>query len=48
VDGHPSIGRSKNRWIDCVEDVMRKKRVSMEMTSYRRDWKKKICCVDPT
>jgi hypothetical protein len=27
---------------------MRIKGVSMEMTSDRREWKKKTCCADPT
>jgi hypothetical protein len=27
--------------MDCVKDDMRVKRVSMEMTSDRREWKKK-------
>jgi hypothetical protein len=48
VDGHPRRSRPKKRWMDCVKDDMRIKRVSMEMTSDRREWKKKTCCVDPT
>jgi hypothetical protein len=45
VDGHPSRGRPKKRWMDCVKDDMRIKGVSMEMTSDRREWKKKTCVV---
>jgi hypothetical protein len=41
-------GRPKKRWMDCVKDDMRIKRVSMEMTSDRTEWKKKTCCADPT
>jgi hypothetical protein len=41
VDGHPSRGRPKKRWTDCVKDDMRIKGVSMEMTGDRRVWKKK-------
>jgi hypothetical protein len=48
VGGHPSRGRPKKRWIDCVEDDMRIKAVSMAMTSDRREWKKKTCCAEPT
>jgi predicted 2-oxoglutarate/Fe(II)-dependent dioxygenase YbiX len=33
---------------NCVKDDMRIKVVSMEMTSDRREWKKKTCCADPT
>jgi hypothetical protein len=36
VDGHPRSGRSKKRWMDCVKDDMRIKRVTMEMTNIRR------------
>jgi hypothetical protein len=35
------------RWIDCVKDEMRIKRVSMEMTSDRSEWKKKTCMPIP-
>jgi hypothetical protein len=38
----------KKRRMDCVKDDMRIKRVSMEMTSDRREWKKKTCCADAT
>jgi hypothetical protein len=48
VDGHPIRGRPRKRWMDCVKDYMKIKRVSMEMTSDRREWKKKTCCADPT
>jgi hypothetical protein len=48
VDGHPSRGRPKKRWTDCVKDDMRMKEVSMEMTRDRRKWMKKICCADST
>jgi tRNA U34 5-methylaminomethyl-2-thiouridine-forming methyltransferase MnmC len=37
VDGHPRRGRPKKRWMDCVKDDMKIKRVSMEMTSDRRE-----------
>jgi hypothetical protein len=37
VDGHTRRGRHKKRWIDCVKDDMRIKRVTMEMTSHRRE-----------
>jgi hypothetical protein len=47
VDGHPSRGRPRKRWMDCVKDNMKIKGVSMEMTSGRREWKKKTCCADP-
>jgi hypothetical protein len=29
--------------MDCVKDDMRIKGVSIEMMSYRREWKKKTC-----
>jgi hypothetical protein len=48
VDGCPSRGRPKKRWMDCVKDDMRIKGVSMEITSDRREWKKKTCCANPT
>jgi hypothetical protein len=48
VDGHPSRGRPKKRSMDCVKDDKRLKGVSVEMTSDRREWKKKTCCADPT
>jgi hypothetical protein len=47
VDGHPSRGRPKKRWMDCVKDDMRIEGVSKE-TSDRREWKKKTCCADST
>jgi hypothetical protein len=31
VDGHPSRGPPKKRWMDCVKDDIRMKGVSMEM-----------------
>jgi hypothetical protein len=43
VDEHPRRGRPKERWMDCVKDDMRIKGVSMDMTSDRREWKKKTC-----
>jgi hypothetical protein len=46
VDGHS--GRPKKRWMDSVKDDMRIKGVSMEMTSNRRERKKKTCYADPT
>jgi hypothetical protein len=48
VDGHTSRGHIEKRWMDCVKDYMRIKGVGMEMTSDRREWKKKTCCVEPT
>jgi hypothetical protein len=50
VDGHPSRGRPRKRWMDCVRDDMKIKGegVSMKMTRDRREWKKKTCCADPT
>jgi hypothetical protein len=48
VDGHPRRGRPKKRWMDCEKDDVRIKGVRMEMTSDRREWKKKTCCADPT
>jgi hypothetical protein len=47
-DGHPSRGRPRKRWMDCVKDDMKIKGVSMEMTSDSREWKNKTCCDDPT
>jgi hypothetical protein len=41
VDGHLSKGCPKKRWMDYVKDDMRIKGVCMEMTSDRREWKKK-------
>jgi hypothetical protein len=48
VDGHPNRGRLRKRWMECVKYDMKIKGVSMEMTSDRREWKKKTCCADPT
>jgi hypothetical protein len=45
VDGYPRRGKI---WMECVKDDMRIKGVSMEMTSDRREWKKKTYCADPT
>jgi hypothetical protein len=36
LDGHPSGGRPRKKWIDCVKDDMKIKGVSMAMTSDRR------------
>jgi hypothetical protein len=36
------------KWMDCVKDDMKIKGASKEMTSDRREWKKKICCAGPT
>jgi hypothetical protein len=44
VDGHPRRDRPKKRRMDCVKDEMRIKRVNIEMTSDRREWKKKTLC----
>jgi hypothetical protein len=40
--------RPKKRWMDCENDDMRIKGVGMEMTSDRREWKRKTCFADPT
>jgi hypothetical protein len=40
VDVHPSRGRPKKIWMDCVKDDMRIKGERMEITSDRREWKK--------
>jgi hypothetical protein len=48
VDGHLSRGRSKRNWMDCLKNDMRINGVSKEMTSDRREWKKKRCWADPT
>jgi hypothetical protein len=40
VDGHPSSGRPRKIWMDCVKNDMKIKGVSMEMTRGRREWKK--------
>jgi hypothetical protein len=45
IDGYPS--RPRNRWMDSVKDDMKMKGVRIEMTSDRRQWKKKTCCADP-
>jgi hypothetical protein len=34
--------------MDCVKDDIKITGVSLEMTSDRREWKKKTCCADPT
>jgi hypothetical protein len=47
VYGHPSGGQPKKRW-NCVKDDMRIKRMSTDMTSDKREWKKKTSCADPT
>jgi hypothetical protein len=41
VDGYPSRGRLKKRWMDCVRDDMRIKEMSIKMMSDRIKWKKK-------
>jgi hypothetical protein len=46
VDEHPSRGRPRKSWMDCVKDDIKIKWVSMEMTSDWRKWKKKTCCAD--
>jgi hypothetical protein len=40
--------RLKKRSMGSVKNDMRIKRVSMEMTSDIREWKKKTCSADPT
>jgi hypothetical protein len=47
VDGHPSRGRYKKRWMDCVKDDMKTKGVSMKITSDRREWKKNHVVLTP-
>jgi hypothetical protein len=47
VDGHLSRDRPKKR-SGCVKNDMRIKGVNMEMTSDRREWKKKTCYAVPT
>jgi hypothetical protein len=47
IDEHPRRGRPKKRWMDCVKYDMRIKRVSIEMTSDRSEWKKKTCVPTP-
>jgi hypothetical protein len=47
VNEHASRCRPRKRWMDCVKDNMKIKGLSMEMTSDRREWKKKTCA-DPT
>jgi hypothetical protein len=42
------LRKDKHKRMDCVKDDLRIKGVSMEMTSDRREWKKKTCCADPT
>jgi hypothetical protein len=44
VDGHPSRGRPRKRWMGCVKDDMKIKEMSMEKTRDRRECKKKTCC----
>jgi hypothetical protein len=48
VDGHLRTGQPKKRWMDCMKDDMRIKRVTMKMTSDKRVWIKKTSYADPT
>jgi hypothetical protein len=41
VDGHPRRGQPKKRWMDYVKDDLRIKGESVQLTSDRREWKKK-------
>jgi hypothetical protein len=34
--------------MDFVKDDMKIKYMGMELTSDKREWKKKACCADPT
>jgi hypothetical protein len=48
VDGNPSRGRPRKRWMDCVKDDMKIKGLCTVMMSDRREWKKKACCAAST
>jgi hypothetical protein len=48
VDGHPSRGQPWKRWMDLSKDDKKIKIVSMEMTSDRRERKKKTCFAEST
>jgi hypothetical protein len=43
VDGHPRRGQPRKRWMDCVKDDRKIKRVSIEMTSDRRMEEDNMC-----
>jgi hypothetical protein len=48
-DGHLSRGRPKKRWMNSVNDDMRIKEVSMEITSNKRNARRKhVVPTDPT
>ncbi len=48
VQGRGGRGRPEKTWMECVNDDMRERGVSVEMTADRREWKRKISCTDPT
>ena len=48
VQGRGGRGRPKKTWMECVNDDMRERGVSVEMTADKREWKRKISCADPT
>jgi hypothetical protein len=48
VDEQHCRSRPKKKRMDCVQDDMSIKGVGMEMTSDRKEWKKKTCCADST
>jgi hypothetical protein len=39
-------GRGEKRWIDCVRQDTREMALSDEMTSDRKEWRKRTCCAD--
>jgi hypothetical protein len=47
VDGHSSRGQPRKRWMDCVKGDMKIKELSIEMTTDRKEWKKKYVVPTP-